>query len=203
MREIYDASIKLSLYQKAAPKLQRQQSEDFTYQATDFMELTAEDDLRNQVLSECIPDYMPVLDSFNQSNILPPLGFLMLQLHLPPLLKMREWTLVFSIDRDGCSMHTFYAEVEQYFENNSLAEETIMLVQDQRDSIFGCLSMEKWRNSSKFYGSGENFIFKFRDSRQGEPRLSTRNLFLKEAKDNFLDDDPSTQKPMEFDDLFD
>jgi hypothetical protein len=63
----------------------------------------------NATLSKCIPDYLPVMESFKESNILPTIGFLLISLHLTSLLKMSEWKMLFSIERDGVAYQTFYS----------------------------------------------------------------------------------------------
>ena len=87
----------------------------------------------NDIISLCIPDFLPVHES--KSNIAPLPAFLYLTLHLPPPLRMREWELLFSIDRDGTSLQTFYRSLEDN-------DEAVILIQDDLDGIFGVFTSE-------------------------------------------------------------
>lgn len=82
------------------------------------------------------------------------IGIRMLTLHLPPLIRMRDWQLLFSIDTDGTSMMTFYNLVREH-------DETIILIKDSQNSVFGAYVNERWHYDKKFYGSGESFVFSF------------------------------------------
>ena len=77
-------------------------------------------------LSKCIPDYLPVMESFKDSKILPAIGFLSISLHLSPVLKMREWKMIFSIERDGVAQQTFYSMLEEH-------EHTVIIIKDEND----------------------------------------------------------------------
>ena len=68
--------------------------------------------------------------------------------------------MIFSIDRDGTSLDTFYAYVDEYYDSFFGAEETIMLIEDQNGAIFGSYTAERWRHSQSFYGDPTTFIFK-------------------------------------------
>lgn len=57
-------------------------------------------------MSKCIPSFLPVIEK--DSAIIPQIGFMMISLHLPSILKLREWTRLFSIDTDGTNMQTMY-----------------------------------------------------------------------------------------------
>ena len=108
-------------------------------------------------LSKCIPDYLPVMESFKESTVLPTIGFLLISLHLSSILKMSEWKMLFSIERDGTAFQTFYSQVEEQ-------ENTVIIIKDENDEIFGCFNAEQWRPTNKFYGNGQSFLFKFDQS---------------------------------------
>jgi hypothetical protein len=57
---------------------------------------------------------------------------------LPPLIKMREWKLLFSISKDGVSMQTF-------FNNTKSRDNTLLLIKDQHDKVFGAHCCEAWK----------------------------------------------------------
>lgn len=67
---------------------------------------------------------------------------------------MREWTLLFTMNSDGVSMQTFYA-------NTKNRDNTVLLLKDEHDHIFGAYCCEKWHSYLSYYGRGENFVFTF------------------------------------------
>ena len=54
----------------------------------------------------CLPDFNPITK--NQSAIISEADRKLITFFLPGLVRMREWRLLFSIDKDGTSMQTFY-----------------------------------------------------------------------------------------------
>ena len=108
-------------------------------------------------ISKCIPTFLPVIEQ--DSTILPRLGFMMISLHLPSLLRLREWKRLFSIENDGTAMRTFYSNVQEH-------DDTVMLIQDEDNRIFGAYSASCWEMQRTFFGTGQNFIFSFDISRQ-------------------------------------
>jgi len=88
------------------------------------------------VISRCIPTFLPVIEA--DSSIIPLLGFMMISLHLPSFLKLKGWKRLFSIDHDGSALQTLYQMVEDI-------EETVILIQDEDDCIFGSFQREAWK----------------------------------------------------------
>ncbi len=66
--------------------------------------------------------------------------------------------MVFGINSDGVSLHTFYATTRRF-------NPTILLVKDTRGGVFGGFATEEWRAGKHFYGTGESFLFRFGVSR--------------------------------------
>lgn len=73
---------------------------------------------------------------------------------MPVLVRMREWRLLFSINKDGVSFHTFYA-------NTKDRDNTVLLIKDEYGKVFGAYCSEAWHKSLHFYGLGESFVFSF------------------------------------------
>lgn len=67
---------------------------------------------------------------------------------------MRDWVLLYSISRDGVSMQTFYALTKN-------RDNTVLLIKDQDDRVFGAFCCEAWHSANYFYGRGESFVFTF------------------------------------------
>lgn len=67
---------------------------------------------------------------------------------------MREWKLLFSINKDGVSFHTFYHNLKN-------RDNTVILIRDQLGKVFGAYMCEEWHKTLHFYGMGESFVFHF------------------------------------------
>ena len=74
---------------------------------------------------------------------------------ISPLLLMRLWEVRFRINSDGVSMRTFFNKLEKY-------NPTMLLIQDTNNCVFGALVTEIWHSSTRFYGTGEAFLFTFK-----------------------------------------
>ena len=109
-------------------------------------------DVKNMdAIFDCIPDFVPV--SKDQSNIIDSGGIKLITMYLPPVVRIREWTLLFSIDIHGTSMHTFYSKLKE-------RDNSVILIQTGDDEVFGSYTNYEWRMSNQFYGSGEScFLF--------------------------------------------
>lgn len=73
-----------------------------------------------------------------------------------PLMRIKEWEVVYGISKDGDSLRTFYSNTKKY-------NPTIILIKDTKGNIFGGFISEKWHCSKRFYGTGESFLFSFKE----------------------------------------
>jgi hypothetical protein len=99
-----------------------------------------------------LPEFKPIVKS--KSEIIDEASRKLITYFLPGLIRMREWRLLFSISKDGVSMQTFYLNMRN-------RDNTVILIKDENDRVFGAYCCDEWRNSSKFYGRGESFVFCF------------------------------------------
>lgn len=67
-----------------------------------------------------------------------------------------DWTLVYSINRDGDSVGTFFEKCKYW-------RYTLLVIKDTNGYIFGGFCSEPWKSSTKFYGTGENFLYTFKN----------------------------------------
>eukprot|EP00826_Nyctotherus_ovalis_P014010 TRINITY_DN13862_c0_g3_i1.p1 TRINITY_DN13862_c0_g3~~TRINITY_DN13862_c0_g3_i1.p1 ORF type:complete len:186 (-),score=52.63 TRINITY_DN13862_c0_g3_i1:377-934(-) len=104
---------------------------------------------------ELIKPPEPKLKLADKSEILDEGMKLQLARELNPLHMMRKWHLLFSINTDGVSLRTFFNKVKN-------RNPTIMLVKDKSGCVFGAVLTEQWHPSSRFYGTGESFLFSFK-----------------------------------------
>lgn len=72
---------------------------------------------------------------------------------------MADWTLVYSINRDGVSMGTFFEKCKYW-------RYTLLVVRDTNNWVFGGFCCETWKKSTKFYGTGESFLFTLQDGNE-------------------------------------
>lgn len=95
----------------------------------------------------------------DKSNIMSDTQIMLVARLLPPLFRMREWKKIYSIDEDGVSLQTFYSNAHGY--TNSL-----LFIEDNGGYKFGAYCCEDWAVHKHFYGTGESFLFTFRDSEE-------------------------------------
>jgi len=75
---------------------------------------------------------------------------------LPNFYRQSSWERCFSLEIDGCSLHTFFLKCKDY-------DTTVILVKDEHGYKFGGFCREEWRCVHRFFGNGENLLFTFRD----------------------------------------
>ena len=97
----------------------------------------------------------------------------MLTCQMPPIVRMREWNLLFSLVRDGTNYLTFFEKVEE-------RDNVLLVVEDTEGGVFGAFTVEEWHRNPSFYGCGaDTFLFKLgrckRESKDG-PILETDNV---------------------------
>lgn len=97
-----------------------------------------------------MPEFEPMYKE--KSEIINDVYRHLIAMYLPPLIRMREWHLLFSINHDGVSMQTFY-------NNTHNRDNTVLLFMDDKDTIFGAYCCEQWHPSKYYYGLGESFVF--------------------------------------------
>lgn len=122
-------------------------------------------------LSRCLPEFIPIKKS--QSKILDAAGMKLLTCQLPPLTRMREWNMLFTLVRDGTSFSTFYEKVND-------RDNVLLVVEDTEGGVFGAFTVEEWHRSNQFYGCGADmFLFKLgriQRNARGENIWETDNL---------------------------
>lgn len=90
--------------------------------------------------------------------------------HMPLRHRQKKWILLYSTLRDGISMQTLLRKSKG-------KAPTVLLVRDMNKHVFGAFCSEPWRISSRYYGTGETFIFKV------EPNPAVWHWWWKKSKD--------------------
>jgi hypothetical protein len=99
--------------------------------------------------------YKLKLSKKRMSEILTEERLILLGSKVSPLMRMKEWDVIFGINKDGISFRTFFSNAQKF-------NPTIILVKDTRGVVFGGFASERWHPSSHFYGTGESFLFTFK-----------------------------------------
>jgi hypothetical protein len=73
--------------------------------------------------------------------------------HMPLRHRHKKWILLYSTLRDGISMQTLLRKSKGQ-------APTVLLVRDMSKHIFGAFCSEAWRQSQRYFGTGETFVFR-------------------------------------------
>jgi len=77
-----------------------------------------------------------------------------LQRYLPARLRLIDkWHLLFGTQTHGISLNTFYTRTKD-------EGPSIIVIKDKGGRIFGGFASDSWRIESRFYGTGESFVFR-------------------------------------------
>jgi len=92
----------------------------------------------------------------DHSNILTMQQFTEIVNSVPELYQMLEWRLAYSNIVHGTSYGNLLRKAEK-------AEPFVLVIQDDSKFVFGVYGNQKLKYSTDYYGSGETFLFSFRD----------------------------------------
>eukprot|EP00735_Rhodelphis_limneticus_P003671 TRINITY_DN15171_c0_g1::TRINITY_DN15171_c0_g1_i1::g.30627::m.30627 TRINITY_DN15171_c0_g1::TRINITY_DN15171_c0_g1_i1::g.30627 ORF type:complete len:530 (-),score=86.80,sp/Q4V8B0/OXR1_RAT/39.52/6e-33,TLD/PF07534.11/9.6e-38,Mod_r/PF07200.8/0.0057,DUF4201/PF13870.1/0.029,Reo_sigmaC/PF04582.7/0.031,GLE1/PF07817.8/0.26,PCI_Csn8/PF10075.4/6.7e+02,PCI_Csn8/PF10075.4/0.49,FlaC_arch/PF05377.6/9.8e+02,FlaC_arch/PF05377.6/1.1,DUF972/PF06156.8/1.4e+03,DUF972/PF06156.8/0.51,Filament/PF00038.16/5.6 TRINITY_DN15 len=73
---------------------------------------------------------------------------------LPIRFQMDDWHLLYSTARHGISLLTFYENVRR-------DAFTLLVIRDSHGAVFGAFATERWHIDTRYYGTGECFLFTF------------------------------------------
>ena len=106
-------------------------------------------------------------------------GLTAIRNNLPARYGYRPWTLVYSTDRDGISMRTFY-------ELNSDWSCSLVFIETRRGAVFGGYASAPWQPQDHYFGCGESFLFTLYPTLAIYPWANPANsLFMFASKDHF------------------
>lgn len=121
-------------------------------------EKPARPSIPKKMLSLSIPTFSPFSNE-EKSNIISETQAIMIGRLLPPIIRMREWERLYSIDVDGVSLSTFYKNMHGH-------TATILIFQDTNNYKFGWYAASDWEVKKHYYGTGESFLFTFKDTEE-------------------------------------
>lgn len=86
--------------------------------------------------------------------------------HLPMNYRLMPWHLLYSIQRDGYSHHTFFDKIARQ-------GAYVLLIRDSLGHVFGAYLSDTIKNRRCFSGNGDAFVFTFHDGEELEVFGST------------------------------
>ncbi|KAF6262460.1 TLD-domain-containing protein [Scenedesmus sp. NREL 46B-D3] len=89
------------------------------------------------------------------SAVAQPAALAALAASLPPLHQGNPWLLIYSTARDGISLATMMRKAEK-------VAPSLLLVRDAGGAVFGAYVADAWRYATRFYGTGESYVFQVR-----------------------------------------
>eukprot|EP00978_Attheya_sp_CCMP212_P022911 scaffold69290_cov45-Attheya_sp.AAC.2 len=82
-----------------------------------------------------------------------------LQFFFPYVISEENYWMQYSLVRDGASMHTLLQNVRG-------AKHTILAIETTDGEVFGSFTSSPWRKNWKYYGNGEAFLWRMRQTRK-------------------------------------
>ena len=107
-------------------------------------------------------------------------GLVAIRNALPGRFGFRPWTLIYSTDKHGFSLRTFYTNASQW-------KCSIIFFEDTKGHVFGGYASDTWEIQDSYYGSGESFLFRLFPILDLYPWVgaSSNNYFMLSKKDHF------------------
>jgi len=103
-------------------------------------------------LFKSLPNYHAL--SFDKSRILSEGQMLVLSYNLPVFVKMCNWRLAFTLERDGQTIHNFFEKVWGI-------EVTLLVIEDSNGHKFGALCTSEWHQKNAFQGDSNSWVYTF------------------------------------------
>lgn len=89
--------------------------------------------------------------------------------------RLDTWKLIYSLTRDGKSMDAFYESMRD-------VQACIVVLRDRHRNVFGGFCPQRWENHKEYYGTGECFVFDFKECGKDHPI----NVYKWTGKNNFF-----------------
>uniref|UniRef100_A0A8B9JRX0 TLDc domain-containing protein n=1 Tax=Astyanax mexicanus TaxID=7994 RepID=A0A8B9JRX0_ASTMX len=106
--------------------------------------------------------------------------FIQLSQHLPEVLSLCEWMLIYQTQTHGSSLRTLYRATEQ------LERCMVLILRDTYGQVFGVVCSAPLRVSSSYYGTGQTFLFSFSPHLQVYKWTGVNSYFIKGGMDALL-----------------
>lgn len=86
-----------------------------------------------------------------------------LSAYLPTKCVGYDVKLVYSSNTNGTSLRTLYREVSRYETDDFKNMPYLLLIQDQKNTVFGALLSDPIKINNNYYGTGESFVFSLKN----------------------------------------
>ena len=140
----------------------------------EFKQLVAEilsEEPQQQGEDFCLPEMSAV------SRLLTPKMITQIFNNIPKVFQHRSWGLLYCLSSHGRSLSSFYLKTEKSGPN-------ILVLKDNHRHVFGGYFSTSWRKCFNFYGTGESFVFTFRNTERMKIFYSTLANTCFMASDN-------------------
>jgi len=86
---------------------------------------------------------------------------------LPDRLFHQNYWLKYSLVRDGADLQILQRSIRA-------SRNTLLAIETTTGHVFGCFTSTPWRKSSKYFGNGESFVWKMKQSRAGSVQANSK-----------------------------
>eukprot|EP00002_Diphylleia_rotans_P008915 TRINITY_DN188_c0_g3_i3.p1 TRINITY_DN188_c0_g3~~TRINITY_DN188_c0_g3_i3.p1 ORF type:complete len:133 (+),score=19.74 TRINITY_DN188_c0_g3_i3:49-447(+) len=104
--------------------------------------------------------------------------FCTLQCSIPERFQQKKLHLLYSTMKHGISLQTFFQKTHGH-------HPTILIVQDDDHQIFGAFASEPWEVHSRYFGTGESYLFSFHPNFKAYTWTRANSYFML-AKHDFI-----------------
>lgn len=113
-------------------------------------------------IKTALPPTVPVaaceiLKTSADSTIMTPAEMRMIVSWMPKYHHMHEFHLTYALKRDGASLEAIYSLC-----SHSDVSSSFIVIEDKDGYVFGGFLNERFKKSTRFYGSGDSFVFSIR-----------------------------------------
>lgn len=105
-------------------------------------------------------------DLHGKSDILKPMHIRELSNQMPARAEGYAWTLAFSTTTMGFSLKSLYRSLSRY------EGPVLLVIRDSEQQVFGAFSSCTLNPSDSFYGTGETYLFSFKQTKQSSSAAS-------------------------------
>jgi len=107
---------------------------------------------QNTIIKESEVPQLLIPKMIDKSDLITPEEMQQLRLSLPRRYASVDWRLLYSTQRHGISLNTFYSRTDEI-------APSILIIQDSNLNTFGAFASVSWQISKCYYGTGESFLF--------------------------------------------
>lgn len=131
-------------------------------------------------------------DLHGKSEILEQKHVSELSKHMPARAEGYSWTLAYTTSTMGYSLPSLYRSLSKY------QGPVLLIIKDSEGNVFGAFSSCSLKPSESFYGTGETYLFTFKQSATIATSSSTTNSNIDVNNQNIINNNNNTVDPCVF-----